>query len=364
MKSLSIETLPPQFRKHVDPAAPAPLRMMAARGMVPLSPPDMLSALALLQNDPDESVRASAAKTAATLPDRLLSAAIKAEGSLTPEVLDYFADALVDKEDFQKDIVLNADTPDATIARIAARASDAVLEVIAQNQLRILREESIVRALVTNPKARAVTTDSVTDFCVRNGMLLEDLEIFRVARIRIHGDTPPPEEEKASAVLADHAEALLDESPPTMDDANKLNLTQRVMKMNVSEKIKLATLGNKEARTILLRDSNKLVCLAAVKSPRITEGEIIALSNSRTAHDDVLRTIYNDRDWTKGYQVKCNLVNNPKVPVAIGLKFLNHIRTSELKTLLRNKNISPAMVAAARKMMQAREASGAKGGEG
>ena len=43
------EFLPPNMRKHVDPAAPAPLRMMAAKGLVPLSPSDMLGALYMLK---------------------------------------------------------------------------------------------------------------------------------------------------------------------------------------------------------------------------------------------------------------------------------------------------------------------------
>ena len=42
------EFLPPNLRKHVDPAAPVPLRMMAAKSLIPLSPSDMVGALYML----------------------------------------------------------------------------------------------------------------------------------------------------------------------------------------------------------------------------------------------------------------------------------------------------------------------------
>ena len=90
--------------------------------------------------------------------------------------------------------------------------------------------------------------------------------------------------------------------------------------MSVSEKIKLATLGNKEARTILLRDANKLVSMAAATSPRITDGEILSLANSRTVNADVLRYIYSARDFLKVYAIKISLVKNPKVPLPTALK--------------------------------------------
>ena len=78
------EFLPPNLRKHVDPAAPVPLRMMAAKALVPLAPSDMLGALFMLTFDADAGVRETAAKTAAALPDRF-SAGLRDEGVAAPE---------------------------------------------------------------------------------------------------------------------------------------------------------------------------------------------------------------------------------------------------------------------------------------
>ena len=63
----------------MDPGSPIPLRMMAAKALVPLPPPDMIAALFLLTLDADEKVRATAAESASKLPDRILSSALRDE---------------------------------------------------------------------------------------------------------------------------------------------------------------------------------------------------------------------------------------------------------------------------------------------
>jgi len=126
--------------------------------------------------------------------------------------------------------------------------------------------------------------------------------------------------------------------------------------MSVSEKIKLATLGNKEARTLLLRDSNKLVCMAAVTSPRITDGEIMTLANSRTINSDVLRHIYSDREYLKVYAIKMALVKNPKVPLPTALKFLYTLQEKDIKELSRDRNVPQTIQAQAKAWVMKKEA--------
>ena len=77
-----------------------------------------------------------------------------------------------------------------------------------------------------------------------------------------------------------------------------------IQKMTVYQKIKLARLGNREARGLLVRDRNKVVAVAAVTSPKITEIEIVALAQSRNVSDEVLRLVAQNRQWTRAYQVK------------------------------------------------------------
>src|SRR5439155_1075386 len=231
------------------------------------------------------------------------------------------------------------------VKRLTEKADDRILEIVSQNQLRMLRHADIVRALCNNPLARPATIDNVCDFCVRSGMVIEDLPAFRAARRRIHGGATEDEElakkvaaeqqkaqAEAEAALelmgAHQPEGELNDKPavPGEEQENekkRVSLTQQVMKLSVAKKIEWANKkGNKEVRTLLLRDPNKLVQLAVIQSPRITEGEIGKIALSRTAPNEVLSYIYNNRQLMKNYTIKVNMITNPKVPVGVSMRFL------------------------------------------
>lgn len=351
---ITADFLPPNMKKHVDPKAPVPLRMMAAKSLVPLSPKDMLGALFMLTFDPDPGVRETAAKTAAGLPDRIVGTAFRDEGVQAP-VLGFFLGLYASKEQYAEMLILNATTPDADVANVARGCTQKIAEIIGQNQLRILRHEEIIRQLTQNPSASPALIDSVCDFAVRSGLHMPEVPAMMAARVRILGpeaaQQPPPPSETAEALLEEFKE-LTQENAPPMEEGKRLNLTQRVLKMNVAQKIKLALMGNKEARSILIRDSNKLVSTAVIRSPRITDGEVMNIAQNKAANEEVLRIIYSSREWTKDYQMKLALVKNPKVPAQISMKFLSTLRDSEIKDLARNKNIPSTIQVMAKKMLE------------
>ena len=371
---LQLDVLPANFQKHVDPKAPVPLRMMGAKALVPMGPKDMATALFMLTFDADANVRETAAKNAAGLPDRMLAVALRDE-TADPRVLDYYVSAMGAKLEYVEMLVLNPSTPDEAVARIAAMPEEKLLEIVAQNQLRLLRHAPIVRALVANPITRPSTVDSITDFCVRSGLVLADMPAFQAARKRVLGsgvDERAAAEAAAQAALeeagaeealeqvgaTDHAnetpeEPKDDEELDADGKRKRLTIQQQIQKLSIAKKIEWANKkGNKEVRTILLRDPNKLVQLAVVQSPRITDGEIAKIANSRTSPHEVLQHIYNNRLLLKNYTIKVSLVNNPKVPVAVAMRFLSLLRQSELKSLSKNRNVSNALQAQARKILE------------
>lgn len=360
---ISSEFLPPNMRKHVDAGAPVPLRMMAAKGLVPLAPADMAGALFMLTFDADPSVRTTAAKTTAGLPDRILSTALRDEG-VKPPVLAYLLGVHEGNEAYAEMLLLNASTPDAAVALTASRCSPKIAELVGQNQLRLLRHEDIVRQLCKNPSASPALLDGVCDFAVRSGLVLDDVPQMREARVRIFGPSalasPPDPGPTAEQVLQEYQ--LTEESAQPLEERKRMTLAQRVMKMNVAEKIKLATKGNKEARSLLLRDTNKLVSVAVIRSPRITDAEVMAAAQSRAMNEDVLRIIFTSREWTKSYPLRLALVRNPKVPQPVALKFLGTLRESELKTLARDKNVPNAVQGQAKKMMDKKNTPQRSGG--
>ncbi len=346
--------LAPNMRKHVDIKAPTPLRMMAAKGLVPLSPSDMCGVLFILLFDPDQATRETTVKTAAGLPDRILATALRDEG-IKPPVLGWLLGLFGDKDQYAEMLILNASTPDEAIAQLALKASAKTAEIIGQNQLRFLRHEDIIRQLCLNPNASPALLDGVCDFAARSGVALMDVPQMREARIRVYGpeaaEKPPEQGPTAEEIIQEYSDAIKDEAAAPMEEGKRMTLAQRVLKMSISEKIKLATLGNKEARSLLIRDSNKLVSVAVVRSPRITDGEIMAIANNRAVLDDVLRVVYSNREWTKAYPLKLALVKNPKTPSGIAMRFLGTLRESEVKDLARNKNIPSGIQMMAKKMM-------------
>ena len=368
------EVLPANFQKHVDPKAPVPLRMMGAKALVPMGPKDMATALFMLTFDADAGVRETAVKNAAGLPDRILAVALRDE-TADGRVLDYYVTALQAKIEYVEMLILNPSTPDEAVARVASLPIDRLLEIIAQNQLRLLRHDPIVRALVVNATTRPATVDGVTDFCVRSGLVLADLPAFQAARKRVLGagvDEEAAAEAAAQAAIEEaRAEEALEEMGATNQAAEspdalkedeeldsegrrkRLTISQQVAKLSVARKIEWANKkGNREVRTILLRDPNKLVQLAVIQSARITEGEIAKVSNSRTTPHEVLQHIYNNRLLVKNYTIKVSLVNNPKVPVAVAMRFLSLLRQSELKSLSKNRNVSHALQTQAKKLLE------------
>lgn len=132
-----------------------------------------------------------------------------------------------------------------------------------------------------------------------------------------------------------------------LNDEQRQNLYQRILKMNIPEKIRLAMLGNREARNILILDRNKVIPMAVMRSPRLTDNDILMYSQHKNLPNDIYKYIAHNKKWIKNYPVKLALVNNPKTPLPIAIRLLEHIHDNDLKAVRRNKNISSVLNRAA-----------------
>jgi hypothetical protein len=130
-------------------------------------------------------------------------------------------------------------------------------------------------------------------------------------------------------------------------DSSARNLFQKIQAMTVAEKMDLARKAGKEARTILIRDSNKMVQLAVVNSPKITESEILAISSNRQISDEVLKEIGLSKEWLKNYQVRLALANNPKTPLSIAMAQIPYLNKRDLSLLAKSRNVPRPLVIAA-----------------
>jgi hypothetical protein len=116
----------------------------------------------------------------------------------------------------------------------------------------------------------------------------------------------------------------------------------------------MARKGDREARSILIRDSNRVVSTAVINNPRITDHEIENIASMRTVADEVLRLIAMNRAWTRSYTIIYNLCRNPRTPIPTSLGMLPRIRTKDLQTIAVNRNISEAVRRQAGRLSQAR----------
>ncbi len=129
-------------------------------------------------------------------------------------------------------------------------------------------------------------------------------------------------------------------------------LFQSIQAMSVSEKLDLARKGSKEARAILIRDSNRLVQLAVIQSPKITEGEVLMIASNRQIDDDVLKHIALSREWLKNYQIRVALANNPKTPLPEAMKQIFFLKQRELAGLAKSRSVPRALSVAAEQRLK------------
>ena len=125
--------------------------------------------------------------------------------------------------------------------------------------------------------------------------------------------------------------------------------------MSISQKIRRAMLGTASERLLLVRDKNKLVAGAAIRSPKIQDNEIALISMSRSVSEEVLRIIATNKVWVQDHQIKINLVNNPRTPFVFSAKLVNFLRDNELKQLAKSKNVSAAIAQLARQALGRRK---------
>ena len=138
------------------------------------------------------------------------------------------------------------------------------------------------------------------------------------------------------------------------EEPQRVSLEQQLRDMTVGKKIKLAYMGNQEARKILIRDSNKIVAAAVVKSGRLSPNEVASFAGNKNLHDEVVRLIADNKEFIRKYPVQVALVNNPKTPPSVALRLLQGLHKRDLQQLANNRNVSSVIFGTAMKMFKAK----------
>jgi hypothetical protein len=377
-------TLPGPAQKILDPSGPAPLKAMAAKGLMPgLKPGDMLAVVVVLSRG--EGANAEQAKTTlGKLPPPLINGALGAT-DLHPAVLDtlgplYASDAAIAEKVLHHPALLPP-----TVAAMASLGTEGVCELIATNEELLLANPAIIEKLYMNKACRMSTADRILELAVRNGLEL-NIPAFAQAKQAIQGELiaepteePSFDDTQFGEAQNEAAEFRLEEG----EDTHELNLETGQEEVAAKAKplhaiwaelrppskirlLQLATMreydehGNevetrfdqKALRMLGVRDANPIVAVAALNAPGIGDAEVVRIAGLRNVAEEVLREIANNREWTRHYMVKMNLVANPRTPFGHASKFVLHLRESDLKNVAKSKEVSGAIQTAARQQLQ------------
>jgi hypothetical protein len=140
----------------------------------------------------------------------------------------------------------------------------------------------------------------------------------------------------AADAIAVHAK----KHPPVGHEERRDSTLQKIAKLDIRGRIMLAMRGSKEDRSILIRDATKLVAIAVLESPKITDGEVEAIALQKNVLEAVLRAIPMKRRFAKNYSIMRNLVQNPRTPLDLSLGLMKNLLIHDLKNLSGNKEVS------------------------
>jgi hypothetical protein len=349
---------------------PLDVRMMAAEGALPLKPEDLVDLLELMHRDPLAEVATLATKTFSELSIDTLLPLVKARDA-SIDVLAWTLEVRTDTKLLEA-CLQNTSTSDEAIAHQAARLPESLAELVVINQTRLLRHPPLLERIESNPM---LSRD-------QRRRLAELRETFSI------GATPEPQAQPAPAppppapvveaapppaappetTQADEnlIEIKPEEAAETIltDDEKKdekaMSNLQRLFTLKTGQKIKAALTEDSQTRSFLIRDPNRLVSLAVLGSPKITEAEIEGIAGMKNVSDEVLRRIGNNRDWTKKYTVINSLVKNPRTPLPIAMGFISRLQPRDIKALVVDRNVPEAIRRSAQRFVKAQTQKGTK----
>jgi len=367
-------------------AGPVPAQMMAARGIAPLRPADLALALYQLGHASDEAIQQAALQSPSKLPEAILLSMVAAE--LPAPVLNFFAHRIpLERTAAWEPLLLNPGLPDVSLVHLAERLPEALLELVFGNEARLLRCPAVVEALFANPQARMSSVTRAVELCARNGVVLdipgfEDV-VRSIAETREAGSGASDEAFAAMAQTAQVSEDCVSARPvqggvtpaesqtgtamrqgdgraspaprgaPSRPEnaARKATAVINFTQLKLHEKIRLAAFGNTSCRTHLIRDPNRVVAMSVAKSGKMTDAEVEAAAGDKNVHGEVIRFIGGSRDMSRNYPVRLALVNNPKCPPQMAVRFLATLNSADLKKVARSRNIPIALKTHAKRML-------------
>ena len=397
--SVSFESTNPVVKALLEGTAPRPAQVAASRGILPLPQNDMFEVLVVLSGSNDKELADNAGSSLTQIDEILLESTVRS-GEVAINVLNYVARRDGLKYGIYEGLLVNPKTPVTAVEQLAQITTKAeVLELIALNQQLLIQAPSIIEAILKNPnrsfeaerrasetkreffekergvqqiasELRAQGKEAAAEYIENAEFTSDDLSLedtLAIANMIESSDDDVDDswlaleylEEIYEETTADRQAAVNKIIGELTNDgvdlpSERISVINRIMKMGMKDRAKLAMKGDREARNILIRDPNRVIAQAVVGNPRITEQEIEKIASMRAVSEDILRQIANNRQWSRLYPVVHNLARNPRTPIANVLSILSRLQLKDLAGLSKNRNVSDAVRRQALRLSQAR----------
>jgi hypothetical protein len=351
-----------------EAAVPANIMRAAARGALALPPAEMIEILVYLAENPVFAQQSR--MTLAGWDERSALAAVS-DPHTPPAVLDYFSKPENLRPRLLPALLENPSVPESRLLEIAQHASQEIISImlasprvqscssalhaLMHNQHLQERDDERIREMLTRlgEQPTAVTTDEES-YEVKHAAEIAAAEGTPFSLVTLTGDILGLGfEEGDASPTADGVVATLEVLPSlhakaaeTIKDPNlqkRMSTFHRIAKLTVGERVQLAMKGSRDERFILIRDGARVVALAVLESPKLTENEVEIFASMRNVQEVVLRTIAMKRRFMKVYAVVKALVNNPHTPLDVALPLLNHMLVNDLRILATNKNVGDTL---------------------
>jgi hypothetical protein len=380
---------------------PSNLMQSAARGSLSVPPPEMIEILVHLALH-NKVFGEQAGLTLAGW-DEKASLAAAADPKTSAEVLGYFFAQENLRTALLPTLAENPSVDEESLAGLAASGSRWVVETLLTSK-RVMGSPTLLQALQSNPclrpaelaeignklasfevpsKSEPQPPEAEVDEGILEGAVSKYLEV-NAAELEVEKDQPfqpigmerdldvgaeaeaGPQAGSASA-SADGSKTAAAKSAAAAAPAAHARKPQllvpekrrdsalwRISKLDIKSRIALAMRGSKEERSILIRDSTKLVALAVLDSPKVSETEVEAFALQKNVLDSVLRAIPMKRRFAKNYTILRNVVHNPRTPLDASLPLVKGLLIHDLKNLAENKDVSETIRKTAMRMYRQR----------
>ncbi|HEY3169444.1 MAG TPA: hypothetical protein VGK08_00430 [Thermoanaerobaculia bacterium] len=317
--------------------------------------------LSVLRDTDPELAETAHGTLRSVAPDRLAS--FVRSGGVAEDELDLIARESEDPFVLEE-IVRSRAARDETLLFLARNVSGRPQDALIANQARLLAQPALVGALFENPnltvEGRRLLSELTEEFFEKEARRRVELA-RRAAETEVPVAEAAPEDLGSLEDLEGEDLDSGEEEPDAFDTAAETDeaadslfigaIYRRIGMMTISEKIKLAYVGSKEERRILVGDTNKLIGIAVLKSRALSVNEVETFAAMRNVDEEIFRRIVLNREWMRKPAVVVALVRNPRVPRDITLPLLKRLPVRELRAVSRDRNLAPVLRTSARRLL-------------